>query len=219
MASKRKSRGAKRPRLTREQILTTAIRLADEGGVAALSMRNVAQQVGVEAMSLYNHVANKEDLLNGIVDIVVGEIELPTTDEDWQSSLRRRAHSAHEVLMRHPWATMLLVSRINVGPCMLRYTDATLACLRAAGFSYEAADHVWNALDSFVYGFTLQALCFPWKPEEYADAAAGYIHMIPKDTYPSLHALTRRVADGKHRGVRSFEFGLDLLLDGFARLR
>lgn len=219
MIKKRAPRDPDRPPLTRQMVLKAAIRLADEGGVSALAMRRVAQEVGVEAMSLYNHVANKKDLLDGIVDIVVEEIDLPEVGGDWRACLRNRACSAHEVLLRHPWATMLIVSRINVGPAMLRYTNATIGCLVEAGFSYEAADRVWNALDSFVYGFTLQELNFPWDPDEFQAAAAEHLDKIPEPQYPYLHRLTRKVMDGEHEGVQSFEVGLDLLLDGFERLR
>lgn len=219
MATKRAPRSPDRPNLSREQVLLAAIRLADEGGVAALAMRRVAQQVGVEAMSLYNHVANKDDLLDGIVDIVVGEIEPPEVGGDWQAALQKRARSAHEVLLRHPWATMLIVSRINVGPAMLRYTNATIGCLVEAGFGFDAADRVWNTLDSYIYGFTLQELAFPWQPEEFQTAAAEYLGRIPEDRYPYLHRMTRRVMEGEHDGVQSFDLGLALLIEGFEKLR
>ena len=119
--------------LSRERILLTAICVADEGGIESLSMRKLAQELGVQAMSLYNHVANKDDLLDGIVDLVVGEIAVPDLGIDWQTAMRQRANSAHEVLLRHPWATMPIVSRINVGPAMLRYIDATRSEERRVG--------------------------------------------------------------------------------------
>ncbi len=124
----------KRAPLTKERVLRTAVALADKIGIGSLSMRRLGQALGVEAMSLYKHVSNKEDILDGIVDLVVAEIDLPTVDDDWKSAIRRRATSAHAVLMRHPWVTMLLVSRANVGPAMLSYVDATIGCLREAGF-------------------------------------------------------------------------------------
>ena len=119
--------------LSRERVLRAAIHLADEGGIEALSMRKLAQELGVKAMSLYNHVANKNDLLDGIVDVVIGEIEAPDLSTDWKTAMRRRATSTHEMLLRHPWATMVIMSRVNVGPANLRYVDATLGCLREAG--------------------------------------------------------------------------------------
>lgn len=205
--------------LTRERILAAGLRMADRGGLEALSMRNLAQALKVEAMSLYNHVASKEDLLDGLVDLVAGEIELPAPGGDWRATMRRRAVSAHAVLMRHPWATMLFVSRMNVGPNMLRYVDATIGCLRAAGFSYPMADHAWNTLDAFVYGFTLQRLNFPLEPAEYASAAEGFLPMIPPEKYPHLRGLSEEIIAGRHDGIQQLELGLDLLLDGLNRLR
>jgi AcrR family transcriptional regulator len=205
--------------LTRDRILRAALRLADEHGIEALSMRKLAQALGVEAMSLYNHVANKEDVLDGIVDLVVAEIEVPAIGADWKAAMRKRAISAHEVLLRHTWAPLLIVSRINTGPAMLRYIDATLGCMREAGFSYEMADRAWNAIDSHIYGFTLQELNFPLDPSEYVDAAKRYLPLLPADQYPYMRALTQHLVDGTHHGVNDFAFGLELLLDGLERLR
>ncbi|NJR37802.1 MAG: TetR/AcrR family transcriptional regulator [Leptolyngbyaceae cyanobacterium CSU_1_4] len=205
--------------LSRERVLRAALCLADEGGIESLSMRKVAQALGVKAMSLYNHVANKDDMLDGIVDIVVSEIEVPSLDLDWKTAMRRRAISAHEVLLRHPWATMPLVSRINVGSAMLRYVDATLGCLREAGFSYELADHAWNAIDSHIYGFTLQELNFPLKAEEYAETAKSFISYIPADQYPYMNRLSHYVIEGRYDGLHDFEFGLELILNGLDQFR
>ncbi|MEV0297168.1 TetR/AcrR family transcriptional regulator C-terminal domain-containing protein [Nocardia sp. NPDC050710] len=213
-----KPTGATRTPLTRDRVLRTAMRLADEYGLDALSMRKLAQQVGVEAMSLYNHVANKDDLLDGIVDLVVAEIDVPDIGGDWKAAMRGRAISAHETLRRHPWATGLIGSRINVGPAMLRYIDATLGCLVAAGFSYQQADRAWNALDSHIYGFTLQELNFPLRPDEYAAAATEFLPLIPAERYPHMNTLTNLVITGAHHGVADFDFGLELLLDGLERL-
>ncbi|MDC3958877.1 TetR/AcrR family transcriptional regulator [Polyangium jinanense] len=213
-------RAPRRDPLTRERILRTAIRVADEEGLASLSMRRLAQELGVEAMSLYNHVASKDDLLDGIVDLVVAEIEVPAIGgADWKTAMRKRATSAHEVFLRHPWAPMLVGSRVNVGPAMLRYINATLGCLREAGFSYEMADRAWNAIDSHIYGFTMQELNFPLDPSEYASAAKMFLPRLPADEYPYMRALTELVIDGAHRGVHDFQFGLELLLDGLERLR
>lgn len=205
--------------LTRKRVLRAAIKLADKSGIDSLSMRKLAQALGVEAMSLYNHVTNKEDVLDGIVDIVAGEIDVPAIGTDWQMAMRQRAISARSVLLRHPWASMLIVSRINVGPAMLRYVNATIGCLREAGFSYKMADHAWNAIDSHIYGFTLQELNFPLDPSEYADAAEQYLSLVPVDRYPYLNVLAQQVIDGTHHGVHDFEFGLELILDGLERLR
>ena len=205
--------------LSRERVLRAAVRLADEGGIESLSMRKLAQDLGVKAMSLYNHVANKDDLLDGIVDIVVSEIEVPNLGVDWKTAMRRRAMSAHEVLLRHPWSTMPLVSRVNVGPAMLRYVDATLGCLREAGFSLEMADRAWNAIDSHIYGFTLQELNFPFETEEYSEAAKNGLSLIPADKYPYLNRLTHDVIEGRYDGIHDFEFGLELILNGLDRFR
>ncbi|MEV6221667.1 TetR/AcrR family transcriptional regulator C-terminal domain-containing protein [Nocardia fluminea] len=204
--------------LTRERVLRAAIDLADQQGLAALSMRNLAKTVGVEAMSLYNHVANKDDLYDGIIDLVVAEIYVPRAGGDWRTELRRRAVSAHEVLLNHRWATGLLGSRVNVGPAMLRYVDATLGCLITAGFTYEQADRAWNALDSHIYGFTVQAVNFPLDPSEYASAAQRFLPLIPAETHPHMHALAALVITGTHSGTADFTFGLDLLLEGLAGL-
>jgi AcrR family transcriptional regulator len=200
--------------LSRERILLAAIHLADEGGLESLSMRKIAQELGVQAMSLYNHVANKDDLLDGIVDIVIGEIKVPDLGVDWKTAMRRRAHSAHEVLLRHPWATMPIVSRINVGPAMLRYIDTTLGCLCEAGFSIEMVDRAWNAIDSHIYGFTLQELNFPIETTEYAKVAQSYLPQIPADKYPYMNRLTQHLIDGHYDGIADFNFGLELILDG-----
>ncbi|WP_330228384.1 TetR/AcrR family transcriptional regulator C-terminal domain-containing protein [Nocardia sp. NBC_00508] len=209
---------ATRATLTRDAVLRAAVRLADEHGLAALSMRKLAQTLGVEAMSLYNHVANKDDLLDGIADLVVAEMALPEIGGDWRAALRARAASAHEVLLRHPWATGLIGTRINVGPAMLRYVDATVGCLLAAGFSLPQADRAWNALDSHLYGFTLQELNFPLEPSEYASAADEFLPRIPADQFPHMNALAQLVIDGKHTGIADFSFGLELILDGLERL-
>jgi AcrR family transcriptional regulator len=199
--------------------MQTALRLADEGGLDNISMRKLAQALGVEAMSLYNHVSNKDEVLDGIADLVTSEIEVPEIGGDWRLALRKRSISAHDVLRRHPWSPPLVASRLNVGPAMLRYINATLGCLREAGFSYELADRAWNALDSHIYGFTLLELNFPLHPSEYVSAATQFIPLLPQEQYPYMRELTQLVIDGKHQGTQTFEFGLDLLLSGLEQLR
>jgi AcrR family transcriptional regulator len=219
MSSTKRAKSSQRQPLSRERILQTALILADQQGLAALSMRKLAEALQVEAMSLYNHVTHKEDLLDGLVERVVAEIEVPTAGGDWREAMRRRAHSAHAALMRHPWATQLFVSRVNVGPNMLHYLDQTIACLHTAGFSYALADHVWNVLDSHLYGFTLQALNFPLEPEHYAQAAGEFLPLLPADQYPHFKALAQLVISGEHTGLQDFSFGLELLLAGLESLR
>ena len=205
--------------LTPDKVLRTALRLADKHGIESLSMRKLASALKVEAMSLYNHVASKEQILDGLVELVVAEIELPVASGDWRGSMRARARSVHATLLRHPWATMLFVARLNVGPTMLRYVDATIGCLRAGGFSYPLADHAYNAIDAFIYGFTLQTLHFPLEPEAYATAASGFLPMIPQAQFPHLRGMSLEVIAGRHDGVQHLELGLELLLDGFEGLR
>jgi AcrR family transcriptional regulator len=219
MAKTRDAKPGPQLPLSRERVLEAALRFADEAGIEALSMRKLADVLGVKAMSLYNHMTNKDDLIDGIVDLVISEIELPDLTIDWKTAMRQRSRSAHEVLLRHPWATLPIVSRVNVGPAMLRYVDATLGCLHAAGFSLEIADHAWNAIDSHIYGFTLQKLNFPFEPSEYAEAATTGLSLIPAEQYPHLNQLTHHVMDGRYNGLHNFEFGLDLILDGLERLR
>ena len=214
-----KARKRNRPPLSREKVLNTALKLADKHGIEGLSMRNLAQALKVEAMSLYNHVEHKEDLLSGLVELVCSEIEVPNAGREWREAMRRRARTAHAVLNLHPWATMLFVSRVNVGPVMLRYVDATISCLRGAGFSFPMADHVWNTLDAFIYGFTLQKKNFPLDPKRYASAAKHFIHLIPADQFPGLNGMSQEVIDGRHDGIQHLEFGLEVLLEGFERLR
>jgi AcrR family transcriptional regulator len=219
MAKEKTNLSKPRPSLSNERVLQAAVILADEIGIESLSMRKLGQALGVEAMSLYRHVANKDAVLDGIVDIVASEIEVPSIGGDWKESMRRRATSTHRVLLRHPWATMLIVSRTNVGPAMLRYVDATIGCLREAGFSYEQADRAWNAIDNHVYGFTLQMLNFPFEPGEYADVAKQFLPMIPAEQYPYLRGLSQQVIDGHHDGLQDFTFGLELILDGLDKVR
>ncbi|MBF2014161.1 MAG: TetR/AcrR family transcriptional regulator [Rivularia sp. T60_A2020_040] len=205
--------------LSRERVLDAALSMADREGIEALSMRKLAQELGVKAMSLYNHVTNKDDILDGIVDIVISEIERPDLGLDWKIAMRRRSISAHAVLLCHPWMITTMVSRVNKGAAMLHYVDATLGCLNEAGFSLEMADYAWNAIDSHIYGFTLQELNFPFEPGEYAQKAKNYISLIPVNRYPYLNQLAHYVMEGRYNGVYDFEFGLDLILDGLDQLR
>lgn len=218
MAPRPRAETAAREPLSTERVLRTALTLADTGGAEALTMRRLGQELGVEAMSLYKHVANKDAILDGIVDLVVGEIALPSPEDDWRTAMRRRGVSAHDVLLRHPWACRLLMSRPNVGPAMLRYVDSTLGSLRGAGFSIEQADRAWNAMDSHIYGFTLQKLNFPFEAEQFPEVAEAHLPQLPPGRYPHLTELAVHVIDGAYDGVPDFTFGLDLVLDGLERM-
>jgi hypothetical protein len=205
--------------LSRDRILRMALSLADAGDIEAISMRKIALALGVQAMSLYNHVANKDDILAGMVDLAIGEIEVPDLSADWKDAMRRRSISAHEMLLRHPWAAIVIMSRVNVGCANLRYVDATIGCLVNAGFSWVNADRIWNALDSHIYGFTLQELKFPFQPTEYPDAAKEGLPLIPAEKYPYMNAMTHQIIEGEYDGISCFEFGLEIILEGLDRLR
>ena len=209
----------RRAPLTRERILEAAVALADESGIESLSMRKLGSAMEVEAMSLYNHVANKDDLLDGMIDVVFAEIDLPSA-EDWRTSMRERAISARRVLSRHRWAIGLMESRTSPGPETLRHHDAVLGCLRAGGFTVAQAAHAFSALDSYVYGFALQEKGLPFDtPEETAELAQVMLAQFPADTYPHLFefAAEHVMKPGYDYGDE-FEFGLDLILDGLERL-
>jgi len=204
--------------LSRDRVLQAAIRLADDGGIESLSMRKLGRALGVEAMSLYKHVANKDDVLDGIVDLVEGEIELPSPADGWAAAVRGCAISAHEVLRRHPWACSLIMSRFR--PARLRYMDWLLARLRGAGFSPQLAYHAYHALDSHILGFTLWELGHSVDTEDLADAVATFLRDLPVDDYPHFaeHVQQHLTEPGLDE-VGGFEFGLDLILDGLQRLR
>ena len=210
---------APRTPLTRQRVLRAAVALADRGGVGALSMRKLAQELGVEAMSLYHHVANKDDILDGIVDVVFGEIELPTGEAGWEAAMRRRSVSAREALRRHPWATGLMESRRTPGPANIRHHDAVLGVLRNAGFPVELAAHAYSLLDSYIYGFALQEASLPFHtPEETAEVAQEIMAVFPADDYPHLAEIaTEHVLQPGYDYGNEFLYGLDLILDGLAR--
>ena len=212
---------APRTPLTRQRVLRAAVALADRGGVGALSMRKLAQELGVEAMSLYHHVANKDDILDGIVDVVFGEIELPTGEAGWEAAMRRRSVSAREALLRHPWATGLMESRRTPGPANIRHHDAVLGVLRNAGFPVELAAHAYSLLDSYIYGFALQEASLPFHtPEETAEVAQEIMSVFPADDYPHLAEIaTEHVLQPGYDYGDEFLYGLDLILAGLARAR
>ncbi|MEU6183677.1 TetR/AcrR family transcriptional regulator [Streptomyces coeruleorubidus] len=210
----RRGASARTP-LTRERVIRTAMAVADERGAAALTMRAIAEPLGVEAMSLYHHVAGRDDILDGMVDAVFGEIDLPPRDLDWKSALRHRADSARAVLRRHPWAVGLMDSRSQPGPATLRHHDAVIGTLRAGGFSVPMAAHAVSLIDSYLYGFVLQELSLPFRGTTELDEVAGAIlRDMPSDTYPHLTELaTEHVLKPGYDYAGEFTFGLTLILD------
>jgi AcrR family transcriptional regulator len=210
------AKGGGRSPWTRAQLLRGAIDLADKAGIESFSMRKLSQQLGGGTMSLYNHVSNKDDLLDGMVDIVFSEIELPTGEHDWKTAMRQRAISIRTVMTRHPWAIGLMESRRTPGPATLRHHDAVIGCLRDAGFSLQLAAHAFAALDSYIYGFALQerSLAFG-TPEETTELAKAFLLQFPVKEYPRLAELTiEHVLQPGYDYGDEYEFGLDLILDG-----
>jgi hypothetical protein len=206
--------------LTRERILRAAISLADRDGIESLSMRRLGQKLGVEAMSLYNHVRNKVDMLDGMVDVVFSEIDLPARGVDWRVAMRQRAISARQALLRHPWAIGLMESRSTPGAATLRHHDSVLGSLRRAGFSIEMAGHAYSVLDGYIYGFTLTELTLPFRDSKGSAKVAGNIlRGVRPDEIPYLAemAVEYTMKPGYNYGDE-FEFGLDLILDGVKRL-
>ena len=201
--------------------MQAAIRLADRDGIAALSMRKLGQEVGVEAMSLYNHVRNKEDVLNGMVDFVFSEIDLPSSGSDWATAMRQRAISARQALLRHQWAIGLMESRVQPGPATLRHHDSVLRNLRESGFSVELAAHAYSLLDSYIYGFTLNELSLPFDTSEGAAEVAGNIFReFLQGEYPYLAEMaTEHAMKPGYNYGDEFEFGLELILDGLKRVQ
>jgi AcrR family transcriptional regulator len=210
-----------RETLTRDRVLHAAVELADAGGLETVSMRRLGEAVGVEAMSLYNHVANKEDLLDGMVDIVFGEIELPAPEDGWRVSMLRRATSMRRVLSRHRWAIGLMESRSTPGPATLRHHDAVIACLRQGGFSLALTAHAFSALDSYIYGFALSEKALPFDtPDETAELAQSIMDRFADGEYPHLAEMASGhiMKPGYDHGDE-FEYGLKLILDGLQRAR
>jgi hypothetical protein len=185
-------------------------------------MRKLGEVLGVEAMSLYNHVRNKVDMLDGMVDVVFSEIDLPSSEEEWQTAMRKRAVSARQVLLRHPWAIGLMESRAAPGPATLRHHDSVLGSLRTAGFSIDMAGHAYSILDGYIYGFTLTELTLPFSDSDgtagVAELAGNILEGFRTGEYPHLAemALDRAMKPGYSYG-NEFEYGLDLILDGIAR--
>ncbi len=205
--------------LTRDKVLRVAVSLADTSGIEALSMRALGRQLGIEAMSLYNHVANKDDLLDGMVDTVIDEIELLTVDADWRNAMRARAASARAAFTRHPWAARLIDSRVSGGPGRLRYFEAVLGALRRAGFTVELAARAFSLIDSYIYGFGRQSLNMTSGDGGDVHAAEAFVQALPTGQFPYLAEMaTTHAASPGYDEAADFAFGLNLILDGLQRV-
>src|SRR5688572_17615230 len=221
MATQPDPRPEQRLPLSRERVLHAAIALADRGGIESLSMRKLGQELGVEAMSLYNHVTNKDDIEDGIVEIVLAEIEVPPDGVAWKAALRQTAVSSHDVFVRHRWACSLMMRRPRVSPARMQWMESVLRTLREAGFSADMTHHAYHALDSHITGFTLWQVSMPFETKEELDElAVGFLREIPADEYPYVieHAH-QHLEPASPDGASEFEFGLELILDGLERLR
>jgi AcrR family transcriptional regulator len=207
--------------LSRERVLRAALSLADSGGIEGLTMRALGQQLQVEAMSLYNHVAGKDEILDGIVDLVFSEIEVPAGRADWRTAMRERVVSARDALLRHPWATSLMQSRSKPGPATLRHHDTVIGCLRDAGFTIDQAAHAFSLMDGYIYGFALQQTNLPSQTtEESAALAENILRDFPRDEYPHLaEMIVEHALKPGYDYADEFEFGLDLILDGLESVR
>jgi AcrR family transcriptional regulator len=210
----------RRTRLSRDRVLHAAVALADNTELDAFSMRGLAQELGVVPMALYKHVANKDELLDGMVDIVFGEIEAPAAEADWRAALRRRAISAREALKRHSWAIGLMESR-HPGPANLRNHNAVMGCLREAGFPFEMAVHAYSVQDAYIYGFALQERDLGFEtPQSAGEAAQRRAETIGAlDDYPYLAEVVTKLPETGYDNAGEFEWGFDLILDGLDRLR
>jgi AcrR family transcriptional regulator len=203
--------------LSRERVLRGAVAVADAGGIGALTMRSLARELGVKPMSVYYYVAGKDEILDGIVDLVFSEIELPSPGHAWKSQMRRRAVSARRALRRHPWAVGLMEARANPGPATLRHHDATLATLRGAGFSVAMTAHAYALLDSYIYGFALQEAALPFSPQTVTEATEAVMQQFA-DEYPHLVEMaTEHILRPGYDFGDEFEIGLTVILDALTR--
>jgi AcrR family transcriptional regulator len=199
--------------------MLVAVELADAGGLPSVTMRRLAEQLGVEAMSLYHYVANKEEILDGMVDAVFAEIELPPVGPGWRDAMRVRAHSVRAALRRHPWALSVIETRKAPGPASLRHHDAVLGALRAGGFSVTMTAHAYSVLDAYIFGFALQEAQLPFETGEQAQGVADSIMAgMAAGEYPHLIELAvEHVMQPGYAYADEFDFGLDLILDGLGR--
>jgi AcrR family transcriptional regulator len=205
--------------LSRDRILETALALADEHGADAVTMRRLGDELGFEAMSLYRHVANKDDLLDGMLDLVLTEFEPPSQVEPWDVSIRRSAIAVHESLQRHPWAIRLLMTPQHVRPARVAYMDALLGRLREAGFSAETTYTAYHVLDAHIFGFSLWHTTYERAANMPREVVEKLMREIPFDRHPHLQEhRDQHESEGPHREVDAFAFGLDLILAGLAEL-
>ena len=213
------TRARDRAPLSRDRVLLGAMAVADAGGIGSLTIRSLATELGVKPMSVYHHVANKDEILDGIVDLVFREIELPSPNGDWRAEMRRRAMSARAVLRVHPWAIPLLQSRTNPGPATLRHHDTIIGALRAAGFSMAMTAHAYALMDSYVFGFALSEAALPINgPETVTEVADQMMHLFDPSQFPHLVEFSvAHIFKPGYDFSAEFEFGLDLVLDGLAR--
>jgi AcrR family transcriptional regulator len=221
MSAQTKGGSRRRTPLTRGRVLQIAVRQADKGGIDSLSMRKLGQELGVEAMALYYHFANKDDLIDGMVDLVFAEIELPHSGDQWRSAMRQRAIAVCDALLRHRWAIGLMESRRRPGPANLRHHDSVIGTLRAGGFDIAMAAHAYSLLDSYIYGFALTKLNLPFDTaDDVAEVAQSMLEPFPRDEYPNMvEILTDHVMKPGYDYGEEFEYGLDLILDGLERVR
>jgi AcrR family transcriptional regulator len=210
-----------RLRLSRERVLRAALAHADAGGLEALTMRRLAEELGVAPMALYRHVANRDDLIDGMVDIVFGEIDLPSSGTDWRAAMRGRAISLRDVLLRHTWAIGLMESRAHPGPANLRHHDAVIGSLRAAGFDMAMVAHAYSLLDGYIYGFALTKMNLPFDSgDDVAAIAHTMLEPFPVDRYPNLGAfITEHAMEPGYDFGDEFVYGLEVILDGLETVR
>ena len=213
------STAGRRGRLSRDRVLRAAMTTADAGGLDTLTMRTLGQELGVGPMALYRHVANKDDLVDGIVDLVFAEIDLPASDVDWRTAMRDRALGVREALERHRWAIGLMESRRNPGPANLRHHDAVIGSLRAAGFDMPMAAHAYSLLDAYIYGFAMTKLNLPFEDTtDIADVAQSMLAPFPLNAYPNLAAfIAEHAMQPGYDFSEEFTWGLDVVLDGLER--
>jgi AcrR family transcriptional regulator len=207
--------------LSRERVLQAALTLADQGGLEALSMRKLGQALGVEAMAVYYHFANKDRVLDGIVDLVFGEIELPQAGAKWKAAMRRRALSVRDALLRHRWAIGLMESRTNPGPANLRHHDAVIGCLRAAGFDMARVATAYSLLDSYIYGFALTKMNLPFEDtSDIVELSESMLAPFQPGEFQNLaDFITEHAMKPGYDYADEFEIGLDVILDGLERAR